>query len=228
MRRQCDNRDVPRVRIVLKDLRRLPAINYRDRYIHEYKVGLRCPGLRYTFFTIPGFGYLVTEMLQNSGIYDPIVFIVLNKQNHLTRLAHLPSHGYCNLMIDKQIPYHPLHIAIEMPVDDTQETTLDLVQRPVGRPYRNVRDVRSVSMLGVGIVIGSVIGAGIALLVAPQSGTDTRRSLSRRVGGLRTGPGVWGKLGKELRRAAAAKRKALEMETRRKELLLKRTQAGNV
>ncbi len=115
-----------------------------------------------------------------------------------------------------------------MTVDDTLQTIPDQVQRPVGRPYRNVSDVRSVSMLGVGIVIGTVIGAGIALLVAPQSGSDTRRSLGRSVGGLRSGPGVWGKLGKELRRAAAAKRKTLEMETRRKELQLKRTQAGNV
>lgn len=115
-----------------------------------------------------------------------------------------------------------------MTVDHSPETNLEQAQRPVGRPYRNVRDVRSVSMLGVGIVIGTVIGAGIALLVAPQTGSDTRRSLGARVGGLRTGPGVWGKLGKELRRAAAAKRKTLEMETRRKELLLKRTQAGNV
>ncbi len=133
-------------------------------------------------------------------------------------ISNLPSKYLTNLFLT----------GIEMTVNHTAETNLEQVPRPVGRPYRNVRDKRSVSMLGVGIVIGTVIGAGIALLVAPQSGSETRRSLGSRVGGLRTGPGVWGKLGKELRRAAVAKRKTLEMETRRKELLLKRTQAGNV
>ena len=36
-----------------------------------------------------------------------------------------------------------------------------------------------------GIVIGALIGAGIALLAAPSSGEDTRRQLSRRARGLR-------------------------------------------
>jgi gas vesicle protein len=36
-----------------------------------------------------------------------------------------------------------------------------------------------------GIVIGALIGAGIALLAAPHSGEDTRRQLSRRARGLR-------------------------------------------
>ncbi len=36
-----------------------------------------------------------------------------------------------------------------------------------------------------GIVIGALIGAGIALLAAPSSGEDTRRQLTRRARGLR-------------------------------------------
>jgi gas vesicle protein len=36
-----------------------------------------------------------------------------------------------------------------------------------------------------GIVIGALIGAGIALLAAPNTGEDTRRQLSRRARGLR-------------------------------------------
>jgi gas vesicle protein len=99
---------------------------------------------------------------------------------------------------------------------------------PRGKPYRNVTDARSVSMLGVGMVIGAVIGAGIALLVAPASGHETRRLLSHRAGRLRGNPGVWGKLGRELRRAAAAKRKALEIEARQREVELRRAAAAKV
>lgn len=102
------------------------------------------------------------------------------------------------------------------------------VQSPRGRPYRNVTDGRSVSLLGIGMIVGAVIGAGVAMLVAPRSGPDTRRQISRRVGGLRAGRGVWGRLGKELRRAAAAKRKAMEIEAKRREIALRRAETGKV
>ena len=90
--------------------------------------------------------------------------------------------------------------------------------KPRGRPYRNVPDTRSVSMLGVGMVIGAVIGAGVALLVAPRSGSDTRRFLTRRARKIRGRTGVWTRLGRELQRAAAAKRKQMEIEAKRREL----------
>lgn len=102
------------------------------------------------------------------------------------------------------------------------------VQSARGRPYKNVNDARSVSMLGIGMVVGAVIGAGIAMLVAPRSGPDTRREISRRVGRLRSGRGVWGKLGHELRRAAAAKRKEMEIDANRREIALRRAEAGKV
>ena len=38
----------------------------------------------------------------------------------------------------------------------------------------------STGSLLAGITIGALVGAGIALLLAPQSGEDTRRELSRR------------------------------------------------
>lgn len=81
-------------------------------------------------------------------------------------------------------------------------------------------------MLGIGMVIGAVIGAGVALLVAPGSGADTRRLLSRNASRLRTGAGVWNKLGKELRRAAQAKRKSLELEAKRNEIETRRAAKG--
>jgi gas vesicle protein len=73
-------------------------------------------------------------------------------------------------------------------------------------------------MLGIGMVVGAIIGAGIAILVAPESGAETRRRLSRRAGKLRGNRGVWNRLGRELRRAAAAKRKTMDLAARRKEI----------
>ena len=69
----------------------------------------------------------------------------------------------------------------------------------------------------MGMVIGAVLGAGIALVVAPQSGAETRRILSRRAGSLGRGAGAWTKLGRELPRAARAKRRDLEFEAKRLE-----------
>lgn len=91
-------------------------------------------------------------------------------------------------------------------------------RRPRGRPYKQVTDSRSVSMLGIGMVVGAVIGAGVAFLVAPESGAETRRRLSRRAGSIRGNKGVWTKLGRELKRAAAARRKTEEVEGKRKEI----------
>jgi gas vesicle protein len=73
-------------------------------------------------------------------------------------------------------------------------------------------------MLGIGMVIGAVVGAGIALLVAPESGRETRHRIARRADRLRGNRGVWTRLGRELRRAAAAKRKAMEIDAKRKEI----------
>lgn len=88
-------------------------------------------------------------------------------------------------------------------------------RKPRGKSYKSIPNVRSVSLLGVGMVIGAVVGAGVTLLVAPRSGRQTRELLSYRAGRLRRDSGVWLKLGKELRRAAAAKRKQLEREEAR-------------
>ena len=95
-------------------------------------------------------------------------------------------------------------------------------RRPRGRPYRNVPDAKSAGMLGVGMIIGAVLGAGIALLLAPQAGRETRRSLARRAGSLGRGAGAWRSLGRELRKAAKAKRRSLEMEAKLHEAQAKR------
>ena len=88
-------------------------------------------------------------------------------------------------------------------------------RRPTGKPYKSIPNTRSISLLGAGMVIGAVIGCGITLLIAPKSGREMRELLGSRAGRVGRNTGVWYKLGKELRRAAAAKRKQLEREESR-------------
>ena len=80
-------------------------------------------------------------------------------------------------------------------------------KRAVGSPYRNVPDKHGVSMLGIGILVGVAIGAGVALLAAPQSGEDTRDNIRHRFRHLRGQDRPWDKLARELRRASALRRK---------------------
>lgn len=51
---------------------------------------------------------------------------------------------------------------------------------PSGSPYEEDVNWGRVGALSAGIVIGAVLGAGLALLYAPQSGRETRRNLARR------------------------------------------------
>ena len=114
-----------------------------------------------------------------------------------------------------------------MTAADNTKSRREPARRPRGRPYKHVTDAKSVSLLGLGMVIGAVLGAGIALVVAPQSGAETRRILSRRAGSLGRGAGAWTKLGRELQRAARAKRRALEFEAKRHQLEAHRAARGD-
>ncbi|HXF23459.1 MAG TPA: hypothetical protein VN602_03005 [Gemmatimonadaceae bacterium] len=79
----------------------------------------------------------------------------------------------------------------------------DATNIPRGRPFKREADWRSVALVGAGVAAGVVLGAGIALLIAPQSGAHTRLALSRefrRRRPWRRSP--WEQLGKELNRAA--------------------------
>ena len=89
-----------------------------------------------------------------------------------------------------------------------REAPHNAVVRPRGRPYARERDWRVAALLGVGVV-AAAIGAGIALLMAPQSGAHTRLALSRelrRRRPWRTSP--WDQLGDELRKAAERRNRA--------------------
>ena len=115
-----------------------------------------------------------------------------------------------------------------MTAPDEREGVRAPSRRPRGRPYKNVPDAKSAGMLGVGMIIGAVLGAGIALLVAPQAGWETRRSIAKRAGSMGKGAGAWTRLGRELRKAARAKRKALELEAKKHEIEAKRAARGEV
>jgi hypothetical protein len=83
------------------------------------------------------------------------------------------------------------------------------VGRRVAPPPRFVSSRKSPAIFAAGLAIGIAVGAGAALLFAPQSGADTRRSIARR--GLRIGQrgrNAWDDLAHELKSVARRRRKA--------------------
>ncbi len=110
----------------------------------------------------------------------------------------------------------------EPPEGDSEPKT-----HAAGSPYRKIADKRTISMLGLGMVIGAVIGVGIALVAAPRSGEETRDRIRDRVRHLgRRDENTWEKLGRELRRAASLRRKELaERRARHEKATLERERA---
>lgn len=82
-------------------------------------------------------------------------------------------------------------------------------------------------MLGLGMVIGAAIGAGIALVAAPRSGEDTRDRIRDKVRHLRgRDDSTWEKLGRELKRAAKVRRmEVAEQRARHEKAGLERERA---
>jgi hypothetical protein len=50
---------------------------------------------------------------------------------------------------------------------------------PQGRPYETEANWRMIGLISLGISLGALIGAGVALLTAPRSGAHTRLALAR-------------------------------------------------
>ena len=77
-------------------------------------------------------------------------------------------------------------------------------------------DRGSAAVFAAGIAIGVVVGAGVALLLAPTSGVETRRALARRGRRVsRRGRDAWDDLRDELRQAVRNKRRAWRLKRQR-------------
>jgi gas vesicle protein len=66
-----------------------------------------------------------------------------------------------------------------------------------------VPDWNNIGLFTAGIAVGAVLGAAVALLLAPASGEETRHSLGRRVRRLKGDDDVWDELAEELELAAS-------------------------
>ena len=89
-----------------------------------------------------------------------------------------------------------------VPTDDEDVPT---VEKPRGSSYRRAIDWEHVGLLGAGLLVGALVGAGAALLLAPQSGLETRSAIRRRARFARhRATDAWSELADEL--AAVARR----------------------
>ena len=78
-----------------------------------------------------------------------------------------------------------------------------VVERPRGKPYRRSVDWEHVALVGAGLVFGALVGAGAALLLAPQTGEETRLAIGRRARHVRyRARNAWDELAEELALAA--------------------------
>src|SRR6476661_1174262 len=75
--------------------------------------------------------------------------------------------------------------------------------KPDGLPADMVPDWNAIGLFTAGIAVGAILGATVALLMAPASGDETRERIGRRVRHLRGNDDVWDDLAEELERAAS-------------------------
>lgn len=78
-------------------------------------------------------------------------------------------------------------------------------------------DWKQIAVFASGVAVGLTVGAGVALLMAPQSGRETRRDLVKRGRRLRRrSADAWDDLRHELRQAARRGRRSLARSIRRR------------
>jgi hypothetical protein len=78
--------------------------------------------------------------------------------------------------------------------------------KPDGLPHETVPDWNNIGLFTAGIAVGAILGATVALLLAPASGDQTRQSIAQRFRG--DDDDVWGELAEELELAAAEREEA--------------------
>jgi hypothetical protein len=75
--------------------------------------------------------------------------------------------------------------------------------KPDGIPHQTVPDWDNIGLFTAGIAVGAILGATVALFLAPGSGEETRHRIGRRVRSLRGNDDIWDELAAELELAAA-------------------------
>jgi hypothetical protein len=84
-----------------------------------------------------------------------------------------------------------------------------LAAEPIGQSWEERRDWRGAGILSLGVIAGALVGAGVALLLAPQSGEETRERIANRARRLGTrADESWDDLRDELRRLHRRSRRA--------------------
>lgn len=80
--------------------------------------------------------------------------------------------------------------------------------KPRGKPYSRELDWKLVVLVGASVAVGAALGAGVALLTAPQSGEHTRLAIASELRRRRPRrhQTPWEKLSQELQKAARMKR----------------------
>ena len=74
--------------------------------------------------------------------------------------------------------------------------------RPDEAPVEMVPDWNAIGLFATGIALGAILGASVALLLAPASGEETRHRIANKVR-RRDEDDIWEQLAEELDRAAS-------------------------
>ena len=97
----------------------------------------------------------------------------------------------------------------EQGIEDDEGYDVTAPAEPVGDSYEEERDWRSAGILSLGVLAGALVGAGVALLLAPQSGEETRERIADRARRLGSrADASWDDLRDELRRLRRRSRRA--------------------
>jgi hypothetical protein len=100
--------------------------------------------------------------------------------------------------------------------DDTPEMSARRARALEAAQEEQGPELPRAGVFAMGLAIGALLGAGVALLTAPQSGATTRRLIRRQVSDLTEDAGdVWGDLGAELRHVVNRGRRRVRRKANR-------------